>query len=57
MINKKECDEIYKYYGEIFLFKHRTLSKIIPGLGELNSKRILESIANQFENIILPHCT
>ncbi|CAD8066828.1 unnamed protein product [Paramecium sonneborni] len=56
-INKKECDEIYKYYGEIFLFKHRTLCKIIPGLGELNSKRILESLANQFENIILPNCT
>ncbi|CAD8155084.1 unnamed protein product [Paramecium octaurelia] len=57
MINKKECDEIYKYYGEIFLYKHRTLCKIIPGLGELNSKRILESLANQFENIILPNCT
>ncbi|CAD8149414.1 unnamed protein product [Paramecium pentaurelia] len=56
-INKKECDEIFKYYGEIFLFKHRTLCKIIPGLGELNSKRILESLANQFENIILPNCT
>ncbi|CAD8059662.1 unnamed protein product [Paramecium primaurelia] len=57
MIDKKECDEIFKYYGEIFLFKHRTLCKIIPGLGELNSKRILESLTNQFENIILPHNT
>ncbi|CAD8062876.1 unnamed protein product [Paramecium sonneborni] len=57
MINKKECDEIYKYYGEIFLYKHRTLCKVIPGLGELNSKRILEALSNQFENIILPHCT
>lgn len=56
-INKKECDEIFKYYGEIFLFKHRTLCKIIPGLGELNSKRILESLATQFENITLPNCT
>lgn len=45
IINKKECDEMYKYYGDVFLFKHKTLIKIIPGLGELNSKRILESIA------------
>ena len=44
-INKKECDEMFKYYGDIFLFKHKTLIKIIPGLGDLNSKRILESIA------------
>ncbi|CAK75800.1 unnamed protein product (macronuclear) [Paramecium tetraurelia] len=57
LIDKKECDEIYNYYGEIFLFKHRTLSRIIPGLGELNSKRILEALANQFENVIIPHST
>ncbi|CAD8128249.1 unnamed protein product [Paramecium sonneborni] len=54
-INKKECDDIYQFYGDLFLFKHKTLCKIIPGLGDLNSKRILTSLATQFEILTLSH--
>ncbi|CAD8142844.1 unnamed protein product [Paramecium pentaurelia] len=56
-INKQECDDIYQFFGDLFLFKHKTLCKIIPGLGELNSKRILAALATQFESLTLPHLT
>ncbi|CAD8050471.1 unnamed protein product [Paramecium primaurelia] len=56
-INKQECDDIYQFFGDLFLFKHKTLCKIIPGLGELNSKRILAALSTQFESLTLPHLT
>ncbi|CAK65999.1 unnamed protein product (macronuclear) [Paramecium tetraurelia] len=56
-INKQQCDDIYQFFGDLFLFKHKILCKIIPGLGELNSKRILAALATQFESLTFPHLT
>lgn len=57
VIYKSQFDEVFKWFGQQFLDKHKALCKLIPSLSEMSSKKMLETLVYQFEDCRHPNGT
>ncbi|KAM3139554.1 hypothetical protein pb186bvf_008390 [Paramecium bursaria] len=51
---KSQFDEVFKMFGQLFQDKYQTLCKLIQGLKDMSSKRMMDIIISQFEDLKIP---